>query len=226
MRRQTDDERSVSHRVIAWRALARSLLRRPFARRASAQSVEEFYKGRPINMMIGGGAGGGYDVYFRALGRHSASTFPAIPNIIPKNQPAASGLAAAAALYTTADKDGAHHRGLPQQRADGPAVRQSGARATTRSSSTGSARIGKLQNVCATWHTSPIKTIAAGAASARSIVAAAAAPTNTRDHAARAQCAARHEIQADHRLRSRRRPDAWRSSAARPRASAACHGRP
>ena len=26
---------------------------------ASAQSVEEFYKGRQINMLIGGGAGGG-----------------------------------------------------------------------------------------------------------------------------------------------------------------------
>jgi len=38
--------------------------------------------------------------------------------------------------------------------------------------------IGKLQNVCATWHTSPIKTIAQ-AREREVIVAAAAAPTNT-----------------------------------------------
>ena len=63
---------------------------------ASAQSVEEFYKGQQINMLIGGGAGGGYDVYYRALGRHLGKHIPGHPNIIPKNQPAASGLAAAA----------------------------------------------------------------------------------------------------------------------------------
>ena len=41
-----------------------------------AQSVEEFYKGRQINMLIGGGAGGGYDVYYRALARHLGHTLP------------------------------------------------------------------------------------------------------------------------------------------------------
>src|SRR4051812_15427166 len=72
---------------------------------ASAQSVEDFYKGKPITMLIGGGAGGGYDVYYRALARHMGKHIPGQPTFIPKNQPAASGLAAAAALYTTVDKD-------------------------------------------------------------------------------------------------------------------------
>src|SRR5262245_66486062 len=74
---------------------------------ADAQSVEEFYKGRQINLLIGGGAGGGYDAYYRALARHIGKHIPGQPSIIPRNQPAASGLAAAAALYTTVDKDGA-----------------------------------------------------------------------------------------------------------------------
>src|SRR5712675_1840117 len=69
---------------------------------ASAQSVEDFYKGRQITMLIGGGAGGGYDVYFRALARHLGKHIPGQPNINTRNQPAASGLAAAAALSTTA----------------------------------------------------------------------------------------------------------------------------
>jgi tripartite-type tricarboxylate transporter receptor subunit TctC len=144
---------------------------------ASAQSVEEFYKGRQINMLIGGGAGGGYDVYYRALGRHLGKHIPGHPNIIPRNQPAASGLAAAAALYTTADKDGATIAAFPNNRPMDPLFGNPAARYDAlKLNWLGS--IGKLQNVCATWHTSPIKTIQQ-AQEREVVVAAAAAPTNT-----------------------------------------------
>src|SRR5262245_36305048 len=73
---------------------------------ATAQSVEDFYKGRQINLIIGGGAGGGYDVYYRTLARHMGKHIPGNPTFIAKNQPAAGGLAAASAIYTTAEKDG------------------------------------------------------------------------------------------------------------------------
>jgi tripartite-type tricarboxylate transporter receptor subunit TctC len=144
---------------------------------ASAQSVEEFYKGRQINMLIGGGAGGGYDVYYRALARHLGKHIPGQPAIIPRNQPAASGLAAAAALYTTVDKDGLTIGAFPNNVPMDPLFGNPGARYDAlKFNWLGS--IGKLQNVCATWHTSPIKTIAQ--AQAREVVvAAAAAPTNT-----------------------------------------------
>jgi tripartite-type tricarboxylate transporter receptor subunit TctC len=147
------------------------------AANASAQSVEEFYKGRPINMLIGGGAGGGYDVYYRALARHLSKHIPGQPNIIPRNQPAASGLAAAAALYTTAEKDGATIGAFPNNVPMDPLFGNPGARYDAlKLNWIGS--IGKLQNVCATWHTSPIKTIEQ-AQQREVIVAAAAAPTNT-----------------------------------------------
>ena len=45
---------------------------------AHAQSVEEFYRGKTVNILVGFTAGGGYDLYARVLGRHSAGTFPAI----------------------------------------------------------------------------------------------------------------------------------------------------
>lgn len=144
---------------------------------ATAQSVEEFYKGRQINMLIGGGAGGGYDVYYRALGRHLGKHIPGHPNIIPKNQPAASGLAAAATLYTTADKDGATIAAFPNNIPMDPLFGNPAARYDAlKLNWLGS--IGKLQNVCATWHTSPIKTIQQ-AQEREVVVAAAAAPTNT-----------------------------------------------
>ena len=144
---------------------------------ASAQSVEEFYKGRQINMLIGGGAGGGYDVYYRALARHLGKHIPGHPSIIPRNQPAASGLAAAAALYTTAEKDGATVGAFPNNIPMDPLFGNPAARYDAlKLNWLGS--IGKLQNVCATWHTSPIKTIQQ-AQQREVIVAAAAAPTNT-----------------------------------------------
>jgi tripartite-type tricarboxylate transporter receptor subunit TctC len=144
---------------------------------ACAQSVDEFYKGRQINMLIGGGAGGGYDVYYRALARHLTKHIPGRPSIIPRNQPAASGLAAAAALYTTADKDGSTIAAFPNNIPMDPLFGNPGARYDAlKLGWIGS--IGKLQNVCATWHTSPIKSIQQ-AQQREVIVAAAAAPTNT-----------------------------------------------
>src|SRR5262249_57080158 len=93
-----------------------------------AESVEEFYKSKPINMLIGGGAGGGYDVYYRALARHLSRHIPGQPNIIARNQPAASGLAAAAAIYTTAEKDGATIGAFPNNVPMDPLFGNPGAR--------------------------------------------------------------------------------------------------
>jgi tripartite-type tricarboxylate transporter receptor subunit TctC len=143
----------------------------------SAQTVEEFYKGRQINMLIGGGAGGGYDAYFRALARNLGRHIPGQPSIIPRNQPAASGLAAAAALYTTVEKDGATIGAFPNNIPMDPLFGNPAARYDAlKLNWIGS--IGKLQNVCATWHTSSIKHIEQ-AREREVIVAAAAAPTNT-----------------------------------------------
>src|ERR1043166_6106300 len=144
---------------------------------SSAQSVEDFYKGRSINLMIGGGAGGGYDVYYRALARHIGKHIPGNPNIIPRNQPVASGLAAAAALYNSPEKGRATIRAFPNNVPMDPLFGNPGARYDAlKLNWIGS--IGKLQNVCATWHTSPIKTIEQ-AREREVITAAAAAPTNT-----------------------------------------------
>ncbi len=120
--------------------------------------MADFYKGKQINFIIGGGAGGGYDVYFRALARHMGKHIPGNPTFIPRNLPAASGLAAAAMIYTTADRDGATIGAFPNNVTMDPLFGNPGARYDSlKLNWLGS--IGKLQNVCATWHTSPIKTI-------------------------------------------------------------------
>src|SRR5262249_42297095 len=144
----------------------------------SAQTVEEFYRSKPITMLIGGGAGRGYDTYARIFARHLSRHIPGNPNIIAKNMPAAAGLAAASALYTTADKDGSTIAAFTNGAAMDPLFGNPGARYDAqRFNWLGS--IGKLQNVCATWHRSPVTTIADARARDVVVAAAAGATSNT-----------------------------------------------
>ena len=71
-----------------------------------AQSVEEFYKGKTINLVIGFSVGGGYDLYARHLARHIGKYIPGKPNIVPQNLAGAGSLRAANFLFTAAPKDG------------------------------------------------------------------------------------------------------------------------
>src|SRR5436309_12517544 len=143
----------------------------------AAQTVEQFYKGKSVTLIVGGGVGGGYDVYARTFARHMSKHIPGNPNLVPKNVPAAGGIAAANMLYSIAEKDGATIGAFPNNVPMDPLFGHPGARYDAlKLNWLGS--IGKLQNVCATWHASPIKTIAQ-AREREVIVAAAAAPTNT-----------------------------------------------
>jgi len=126
---------------------------------ALAQAPDGFFKGRQITFLIGAGAGGGYDVYFRTFGRYLVRHIPGAPTIVPKNMPAASGLAAANTLYASADRDGATIGAFPNNIPMDTLFGNPGARYDAQKLNwLGS--IGKLENVCATWITSPIKTIA------------------------------------------------------------------
>ena len=73
---------------------------------AHAQSPADFYKGKTIDLYIGYSAGGGYDVYARALARHMTRFIPGNPTIVPKNMPGAGSLVLANWLYNVAARDG------------------------------------------------------------------------------------------------------------------------
>jgi tripartite-type tricarboxylate transporter receptor subunit TctC len=68
--------------------------------------VEQFYRGKTINIYIGSGAGGGYDAYARALARHMSKYIPGNPTIVPQNMPGAGSNKAAGYVYSVAPKDG------------------------------------------------------------------------------------------------------------------------
>jgi tripartite-type tricarboxylate transporter receptor subunit TctC len=76
------------------------------ATHARADPVSDFYQGRSINLYIGFGPGGGYDVYARMLARHFGRLVPGNPAIVPQNMPGAGGLKSANFLYNAAPRDG------------------------------------------------------------------------------------------------------------------------
>jgi len=77
-----------------------------FASAASAQSVESFYKGKRLTMLVGSAVGGGYDAYARLVSRHLGRFIPGNPNFVVQNMPGAGGAIAAGHLYNIAPKDG------------------------------------------------------------------------------------------------------------------------
>jgi tripartite-type tricarboxylate transporter receptor subunit TctC len=73
---------------------------------AKAESVADFYKGKTINVYIGYGAGGGYDLYGRLLARYIGAHLPGTPTVVAQNMPGAGSLKAANYLFNVAPKDG------------------------------------------------------------------------------------------------------------------------
>jgi tripartite-type tricarboxylate transporter receptor subunit TctC len=73
---------------------------------ARADSVEDFYRGRTINIVVGFSAGGGYDLYGRLLSRHIGRHIPGNPTIAVQNMPGAGSLKATQYVYSVAAKDG------------------------------------------------------------------------------------------------------------------------
>ena len=61
---------------------------------------------KPLTIVVGSSAGGGYDTYARVLARHIGRHLPGQPGIIVQNMPGASSLKAVQYLDAAAPKDG------------------------------------------------------------------------------------------------------------------------
>ena len=82
-----------------------------------AQSPENFYRGKTVNVLIGTEPGGAYDAYARLLARHIGRHIPGEPQVIVQNMPGAASLVLSNFLYSVAARDGlaigAVQRGMP-----------------------------------------------------------------------------------------------------------------
>jgi tripartite-type tricarboxylate transporter receptor subunit TctC len=83
----------------------------------AAQSVEQFYRGRTINILVASVPGGINDLVARLIARHLGNHIPGKPALVVQNLQS-SGLVLANRIYATAEKDGTViavvERGTPQ----------------------------------------------------------------------------------------------------------------
>ena len=88
-------------------ALAVSCLALAAPAPARAETVAEFYRAHPVNLLIGFPVANAYDTYGRAVARHLGKHIPGNPTVVPVNRPGAGSLTAANSLYNGVPKDGA-----------------------------------------------------------------------------------------------------------------------
>jgi tripartite-type tricarboxylate transporter receptor subunit TctC len=72
----------------------------------AAADPADFFRGKNLDLIISSSVGGGYDTLGRLVAEHMAGHIPGSPHIVPRNMPAAGGLAAMNYLYNVAQKDG------------------------------------------------------------------------------------------------------------------------
>jgi tripartite-type tricarboxylate transporter receptor subunit TctC len=75
------------------------------AAKSSAQA-QSFFAGKTMRIVVGFAAGGGYDTYARAIGRHMGKHIPGNPTIVVENMIGAGSLIAANHVYKVAKPDG------------------------------------------------------------------------------------------------------------------------
>jgi tripartite-type tricarboxylate transporter receptor subunit TctC len=73
---------------------------------ANAQSVESFYRGKTMSVIIGYPPAGANDFYARAVARHIGKHIPGNPTVVPRNMPGGGSLLAANHIFNVAPKDG------------------------------------------------------------------------------------------------------------------------
>ena len=71
-----------------------------------ATDIEAFYKGKTLDMVVPGSAGGDYDLRARLVARHLGRMLPGQPNVVVRNMPGGIGIQAGNFLSNTAPRDG------------------------------------------------------------------------------------------------------------------------
>lgn len=126
---------------------------------AQSDAVAEFYRGKTVNVLIGVGVGGEYDIQARLVARHIGKHIPGNPAVVAQNMTGAGGLRMINYLYNVAPKDGTNigmiANAFPAMQAVGVASVQFDA---GRMQWIGS--IAPVNETLAVWHTTGVKTIA------------------------------------------------------------------
>jgi tripartite-type tricarboxylate transporter receptor subunit TctC len=130
-----------------------------FAQTVPAQTPEQFYKGKMLDLEIGYPTGGSNDAYGRLIANHLGKHIPGLPNIVPRNVPGAGSFLAVNRVFSTLPKDGTViGLGAPTLALDEKLGSQGVRFKTAELNWLG--RVDSLINIVMMWKTSPVKTIA------------------------------------------------------------------
>ena len=125
---------------------------------AAAQSPAGVFAGKTVNMIIGFGTGGGYDLWARVVARHIGRHLPGNPTVTPQNMEGAGSYRAANFIYNVAPRDGTSIALIARDAPLGPLIGAPGAQFdATKLSWLGTPAI--ETNVCIAYHTAPVKTV-------------------------------------------------------------------
>jgi tripartite-type tricarboxylate transporter receptor subunit TctC len=125
---------------------------------AAADSVEEFYRGKTLTIMVGSTPGGGYDADARVVARNIGRHIPGNPTIIVQNVPGARGMTSVNSLYNLVKRDGTFMGMLEREHLIDAYLLPEGVRYDERNFNwIGS--IGSEQGVAFAWHTAPQRTV-------------------------------------------------------------------
>jgi tripartite-type tricarboxylate transporter receptor subunit TctC len=145
---------------------------------AGAESMDAFYRAGGLKFVIAAGAGGGYDIYGRALARHIGRHLPGNPNVVAQNMPGADGLKATNYMFNVAPRDGSVIGNTYATMTLQPLFTARGVQFDPQALNwLGS--MGKQNALCVTWTTSPIKTIADARAKVTTVSSTGAAGSRT-----------------------------------------------
>ena len=144
-------------RRMLWTALALALTL-GLAPELRAQSVADFYRGKTVNVLIGVGVGGEYDLQARLVARHLGKHIPGNPSVVPQNMTGAGGIKMANYLFAQAPRDGTYIGMLGNNFAATQAVGGQGVQFdVTKFRWLGT--MAPVVETMAVWHTAGVKTI-------------------------------------------------------------------
>jgi tripartite-type tricarboxylate transporter receptor subunit TctC len=128
------------------------------AKTAAADEAEAFFAGRQLRIIVGTGAGRGYDIDARLVARHLGNHLPGHPTFVVENMPGASGVRALNYLYAAAPADGSviatFNNAIPFYQAVGqPGIRFKSERLSWIGS------LAQTAAVIAVWHTAGVRNL-------------------------------------------------------------------
>ena len=122
-----------------------------------ADAISDFYKGKQINAISGGGAGGGFSFVARVLGQHMAGNIPGKPSWIVTAMPGAGGARSIKYIVNAAAQNGTILGAVLPPAILSPLLRKKVGYDSAKLQWIGS--VTPMASVLVTWHTSPIKTL-------------------------------------------------------------------